>query len=196
VKEYQDYFFKKAKKESVLSRAYFKLQEMDSKYRLLNAGGKVLDLGSAPGSWLQYAAKRVGPSGMVVGVDKTPLKASFPSCVRATQADIFTIDPKTLLNKVGGTFDVVLSDAAPNTTGERFVDQHNSFRIAQRVVEITLAVLRPGGHLVLKVFQGPDTKELQEYCRKNFDVLKNEKPQSSRKESFEVYWVALRHRGG
>jgi 23S rRNA (uridine2552-2'-O)-methyltransferase len=194
MKEYQDYYFRKAKKESLLSRAYFKLEEMDARHHLLHAGDRVLDLGCAPGSWLQYIAKRVGASGHVVGVDKTSPKASFSHCVGVMQADLFTVDPKSLLDKAGGGFDAVLSDAAPNTTGERFVDQLNSLRIAQRVVDIALAVLKPEGHLVVKVFQGPDTKELQDTCRKNFVVLKNEKPQSSRKESLEVYWVALRRK--
>ena len=192
MKEYQDYFFKKAKKEGVLSRAYYKLEEIDKKHRLFRPGMKVLDLGCAPGSWLQYAARHVGVSGLVVGVDKTKLTETFSKQARFLAGDIFLLDPLELLKMAEGPFDLVLSDAAPSTTGERFVDQQNSLRLARRAFEIALAVLAPGGHLVLKIFQGEDTKELQKICKTSFEFLHIEKPQSSRKESFEVYFVGLR----
>ena len=194
MKEYQDWFFKKAKKEGVLSRAYYKLEAMDKKHRLFRAGSRVLDLGCSPGSWLQYAAKHMGASGYVLGVDKVPPSGALPKQVHCVTGDIFTLDPASLTDAAGGPFDVVLSDAAPNTTGERFVDQQNSLRLATRALEIAQAVVVPGGHLVLKVFQGPDIKELQESFKRAFETLHVEKPQSSRKESFEVYFVGLRLR--
>ena len=191
MKEYQDWFFRKAKNEGALSRAFFKLEEIDKKRRLLASGNAVLDLGCAPGSWMQYAAKRVGPTGLVIGVDRTAIKGALPARTRFVLGDLFVLDACALREKAGRYFDVVLSDAAPSTTGERFVDQQNSLRITQRVVEIALEVLRPGGHLLLKIFQGPDTKKFQEAVEKNFQAHHVEKPQSSRRESFEVYWVGL-----
>lgn len=192
MKEYQDYFFKKAKKEGVRSRAFFKLEEIDKKHRLLSPGNAVLDLGCAPGSWLEYVAKRVGKSGVAVGVDTTKLSGSFPPCVRWVQEDIMTLEPQKLIALAGRPFDVVLSDAASNTTGERFVDQHNSVRLVEGVLRIAVAVLKPGGHLLTKIFQGPDTPALMKNMRSHFESVHSEKPQSSRKESFEVYWVGLR----
>jgi 23S rRNA (uridine2552-2'-O)-methyltransferase len=139
---------------------------------------------------------------LVIGVDKTALAGSFGANVRFLQKDIFKLQPAEIFDFVEATspgrnrgFDVVLSDAAPSTTGERFVDQQNSLSIATRVVEIALAVLRPGGHLVVKIFQGPDTKTFLEECRTHFESLQSEKPQGSRRESFEVYWVGLEFGG-
>ncbi len=203
MKEYQDYFFKKAKKENVLSRAFFKLEEIDKRHRLIAPGAWVLDLGCAPGSWLQYAARRTGPGGNVLGVDLQACAHGFPAWVQCLQADILQWTPQKLLEiagrpateaLAGRPFDVMLSDAAPNTTGQRFVDQQNSLVLATRCAELGLSVLAPGGGMVLKIFQGPDTKPLWNFCRDRFESLQIEKPQSSRKESFEVYWVGLKRK--
>ena len=195
MKEYQDYFFKKAKKEGVLSRAFFKLEELDKRRRLLAPGAAVLDIGCSPGSWMQYAAKRAGEKGCVVGVDKNPPTGSFPAWVHFIRGDILAVRGEDLLQAAGRKFDAVLSDAAPSTTGERFVDQQNSLRLAERALALAREVLKPGGHLVMKIFQGPDAKKLLDACRVEFEEVQTEKPQSSRKESFEVYCVALRRKG-
>ncbi len=192
MKEYQDYFFKKAKKEGVLSRAFFKLEEMDKKHRLLRAGCVVLDLGCSPGSWLQYAAKKVGASGKVIGVDKAALGGTLPPQVQFVLADIFAVDTELLVKASGKPFDLVLSDVAPATTGQRFVDQQNSLRLAERAIEIARKVLAPGGTLVLKIFQSNEAAALRDACKKSFENVSIEKPQSSRRESFEVYWVCSR----
>ncbi len=194
MKEYQDYFFKKAKKENVLSRAFFKLEEIDKRHRLISPGACVLDLGCAPGSWLQYAARCTGPGGRVLGVDLQACARGLPAWVQCLQADLLQLSPQKLLETAGRPFDVLLSDAAPNTTGQRFVDQQNSLRLATRCVELGMAVLASGGNMVLKIFQGPDTKPLWNLCRDRFESLQIEKPQSSRKESFEVYWVGLKRK--
>ena len=194
MKEYQDYFFKKAKKEGVLSRAFFKLEEIDKKHRLMGKESAILDLGCSPGSWMQYAARQTGESGCVVGVDKVPPANNLPRWVHVVCEDLLSVPAEKLLALAGRKFDVVLSDAAPSTTGERFVDQQNSLRLVERVLKLSRAVLKPGGHLVIKVFQGPDTKKIWDACRVQFEEMLIEKPQSSRKESFEVYWVALRRK--
>src|SRR5262249_50621395 len=110
-----DRFHQKAKKEGFLARAVFKLEELDQQFKLFKPGQRVLDLGCAPGSWLQYARSKVGDSGLLVGLDRGPLKGDVAGA-RIVVGDVLTIDPKVLLGDLSA-FDVVLSDMAPDTSG-------------------------------------------------------------------------------
>ncbi|HSN24994.1 MAG TPA: RlmE family RNA methyltransferase [Kofleriaceae bacterium] len=182
-----DRFHQKAKKEGFLARAVYKLQELDDKFALFKPGQRVLDLGCAPGSWLQYARSRVGDRGVLVGLDRAPLRGDVAGA-RIEVGDVLTIDPKVLLGELPA-FDVVLSDMAPDTSGVRSLDQARSEALFERALEIATSVLAPGGNFVGKLFQGPDFKKLSEAVRARFDQAKTAKPASSRQISIEQYVI-------
>ena len=149
----------------------------------------MLDLGCRPGSWLQYAAEKVGAAGGLVGVDRTPLDVSIPRA-RILVGDAFEIPPGQLLGELKA-FDVVMSDMAPDTSGIRQVDQARSEALFERALDLAIEMLAPGGNFVGKLFQGPDFKRLIDKARGAFEKVAMAKPQSSRKESIEQYVVAL-----
>lgn len=151
----------------------------------------MLDLGAAPGSWLEYASRRTGPDGFVLGVDISDIAASLPPWTKTLRADIHDLDPESLLREAGGPFDAVLSDAAPKTTGVPFADHARSVELSRRTLEIALRVLRPGGSWVCKVFQGEDLPPFRTEARKHFRKLTEAKPKSSRDRSVEIFLVGL-----
>ena len=183
----RDPFHQKAKREGFLARAVYKLEEIDSKHSIFKPGQRVLDLGCAPGSWLQYAGQRVGASGALVGLDREPLRAAVPNS-RIVVGDVLTIPVAELKGDLPG-FDVVLSDMAPDTSGIRSMDQARSEALFERALEIALDVLSPGGNFVGKLFQGPDFKRLIEAVRARFETAKTAKPASSRQISIEQYVI-------
>jgi len=189
----QDSFFRKARKKGFRARAVFKLEEIDQKVGLFSPGDRVLDLGCAPGSWLQYAATRVGDRGTLVGIDRLELKKPIPGA-RVILGDVETIDPADLLDDLDA-FDVVLSDMAPNTSGIRHVDQARSERLFERALDIAEATLAPGGNFAGKLFQGPDFRNLIRRCRDRFDSVRIIKPKGSRSQSIEQYITARGYRG-
>jgi 23S rRNA (uridine2552-2'-O)-methyltransferase len=189
----RDRFHKKAKREGYAARAVYKLQEIDDKVDLLGPGDRVLDLGCAPGSWLQYARTQVGDSGALVGIDRFVLRETIPGA-RVIQGDVTAIDIAELRGDLPA-FDVVLSDMAPDTSGVRQLDQARSEMLFERAFEIALAVLAPGGNFCAKLFQGPDFKRLTETVRARFAVAKTVKPVSSRQISIEQYVVGKDFRG-
>lgn len=189
----RDRFHQKAKREGFLARAVYKLEEIDAKYAIFDGGHRVLDLGCAPGSWLQYARQRIGEPAQLVGLDRTPLDRPPPRA-RLLVGDVLTIDVAQLLGELPA-FDVVLSDMAPDTTGVRHVDQARSEALFERALEIATLVLAPGGNFVGKLFQGPDFKKLTEAVRARFAVQKTAKPASSRQISIEQYVIGKGFRG-
>ena len=182
-----DRFHQQAKREGFLARAVYKLEEIDAKHAIFDGGHRVLDLGCAPGSWLQYARQRIGDAAVLVGLDRTPLERP-PARTRLLVGDVLTIDVKELLGDLPA-FDVVLSDMAPDTTGVRHVDQARSEALFERALEIATLVLAPGGNFVGKLFQGPDFKKLTETVRARFASQKTAKPASSRQISIEQYVI-------
>ena len=183
----RDAFHQKAKREGFLARAVYKLEEIDTKHAILKPGQRVLDLGCAPGSWLQYAGQRVGPTGALVGLDREPLRQGVPNA-RIVVGDVATISVAELRGDLPG-FDVVLSDMAPDTSGIRNLDQARSEALFERALEIACEVLAPGGNFVGKLFQGPDFKRLIEQVRGRFETAKSVKPASSRQISIEQYVI-------
>jgi 23S rRNA (uridine2552-2'-O)-methyltransferase len=189
-----DRFHQKAKKEGFLARAVYKLEELDEQFKLFKPGQRVLDLGCAPGSWLQYARSKVGERGMLVGLDREPLRANVAGA-RIEVGDVLTIDVKQLLGDLPA-FDVVLSDMAPDTSGVRSMDQARSEALFERALEIATLVLAPGGNFLGKIFPGPDFKKLIEAVRARFETAKSAKPASSRQISIEQYIVGKGFGGG
>ncbi len=190
-----DSFHKRAKQEGFAARSIFKLEEIDHKLRVLKPGARVLDLGCRPGSWLQYAARVVGPNvvdGALVGLDRTPLDVVIPGA-RILVGDVFTVTPEELRGELAA-FDVVLSDMAPDTTGVRSLDQARSEGLFERALELAELLLDRRGNFVGKLFMGPDWQRLIKRAREGFNEVKTVKPAGSRKESIEQYVVALGRR--
>ena len=189
MKKIRDHYFLKARKEGYAARSAFKLEEMDRKFGLLNKGQRVLDLGCAPGSWLQYAATRVLPEGTLVGLDLKPVEVKLPNKVRIIRKDIFQVrDEDFLQNPV---FDILLCDMAPGTTGIRSVDVQRSYELNSCALKLSNRILKPGGTLVVKAFQGEPLNRLKEEFRSCFESLKLFKPRSSRNESIEIYLLGF-----
>lgn len=193
-RELHDEYFRRAKAEGYLARSAYKLKEIQQKRRIIPRGGRVLDLGCAPGAWLQVAAEVVGPKGVVVGVDLKPVEAALPPTVRAIQGDIYEIDAAELVEMAGGRFDTLLSDMAPSTSGAG--DHFLSVRLCDRVLELAPALLRPGGALAMKVFEGEQYPDLLRRTQAMFEQCKGLKPAASRSVSSEIYIVATGYKAG
>ena len=186
MKKIKDHYFHKAKKDGYAARSVYKIEEIDKKYRIIRTGNKVLDLGCSPGSWLQYASRKVGNSGQVLGVDLQPIKISLPSNVKVIRADIFEVTDEDLKIK-GGHADVILSDMAPKTSGIRTTDVHRSFELNKKVLYLANDILCQEGSLLVKAFQGKLFDELCYEFKKMFADVKLCKPKSSRSESVEIF---------
>jgi 23S rRNA (uridine2552-2'-O)-methyltransferase len=190
LKKIKDHYFHKAKRDGYVARSAYKLEEIDKKHRLLRKGNLVLDLGCSPGSWLQYAAGKVGEQGQVLGVDLQTVKLSLPKNVKVLQADIFEMTVKDF-EMNGGMVDVVLSDMAPKTTGIRDTDAQRSYALNQQVLELSGDLLRPHGTLMVKAFQGAPLEQLRREFSSSFAQVKLCKPKSSRSESVEIFLLGL-----
>ena len=184
----QDSAYKRAKAEGYAGRAVYKLQEIDKRFRLLARGRRVLDLGCWPGSWMQYTAGRVGEDGRVVGLDLREVEIALPSTCKSFVGDVDEVDPKALLEKFG-VFDVVLSDMAPNTSGDSGTDRLRSEMLFSRALYIATVVLRPGGHFAAKVFQGGGFPQLLKDVRAAFSECKPLHTKGTRTGSPEHYIV-------
>jgi len=187
-----DVYHQRAKREGFAARSVFKLEEIQEKHRVLRRGGRVLDLGCRPGSWLQYAARVVGPEGKLVGLDRQPLAVTIPGA-RILVGDVLAMDAAELRGELDA-FDTVLSDMAPDTSGIRSLDQARSETLFERALEIAEETLAAGGSFVGKLFQGPAFQALVARCRAGFAHVATPKPQGSRKDSIELYVVATGRR--
>jgi 23S rRNA (uridine2552-2'-O)-methyltransferase len=154
---------------------------------------RVLDMGAFPGSWTQYAATKVGAEGRVLAVDQQEWRGGFPPHVETRQCDVLALTPQEL----GGmaTFDVVMSDMAPWTTGTRFVDQCRSWDLYMHALAIAEGTLRGEGHFIGKIFQGPDFDEAKKKTEQLFTKTRVMKPEASRKESYEIFVIGLGFKG-
>ncbi|MCK4871809.1 MAG: RlmE family RNA methyltransferase [Phycisphaerales bacterium] len=187
----QDHYFREAKRLGYVSRAAFKLLEIDEKQGILAKGSRVLDVGCAPGAWLQVAAERVGKKGRIVGIDLKRVGVSLPSNVQTVQGDVFETDVADLTGMAGGLFDVVISDAAPDTTGDPTGDHFRSIRLCDHILTILPALLLPGGPVVMKAFEGESYPDLLARMRTMFAKVKGVKPKASRSISREMFVVGL-----
>lgn len=190
----KDEYYNRAKQEGYRSRAAYKLQQLDEREQILSMGDAVVDLGAAPGGWLQVAAEEVGASGTVVGVDLQDIEPLGAGTLTTIQGDM--TDPETISSirsaLPGGTADVVLSDMAPEMTGEYSVDQARSLYLAQSAAEAAIELLSPGGHFVVKVFDGPDVETLRDRLEGTFEHVVATTPDASRKRSSERYLIGKR----
>jgi 23S rRNA (uridine2552-2'-O)-methyltransferase len=189
-----DHFFKKARAQGYAARSVFKLEEIDARHGLCGPGRRVLDLGCAPGSWLAYVARRVGPTGRAVGLDRAAVTIPLPSQVVALVGDVRAVPVETLREAAGGPLDLVLSDMAPDTSGVAFADAARSVELADRALELALELLAPGGAFLVKVFQGAELSAYLDRARAGFRRVELVKPAASRKQSREIYVLALHRR--
>lgn len=184
-RQVNDPYVQRARKEGYRSRAAYKLLEIDGKHRLLKPGLRVLDLGSAPGGWAQVAAAR---GCKVVGVDLLAIEPIVG--VDLIKADIEDEETTTLmLEALGGPADLVLSDLAPSATGQRAVDRLRSEAMGETVLDLAPTLLKPGGHLLLKMVRGADAV-LAALARKTFKSVRLVRPDATRRESSEIYLLA------
>ena len=192
-----DPYVHRSKAEGYRSRAAFKLIEIDDKYKLLKPGQKVIDLGAAPGGWLQVAAARVksredAPS--VVGIDYLEMDA-VPGATILTMDFLDDAAPGRLMEALGQAPDIVLSDMAAPTTGHRRTDHIRTMHLAEVAADFAVKVLKPGGHFLAKTFQGGTEGELLAMLKRNFGSIHHVKPPASREESVELYLLARDFKG-
>jgi 23S rRNA (uridine2552-2'-O)-methyltransferase len=189
-KKWEDHYSRQAKKDGFPARSAYKLQEIQKKFNIIRKGDQILDLGCAPGSWLIFAAKTTGPKGRVTGIDLKPVTVRLPEQAKALTGDVRELDDAAW-EKPGRAFDVVLSDMAPATTGNRVVDAARSLGLCETALDIAQQRLRIGGSFVCKIFQGGDVNAFLDEVRKRFNKCKTFKPRSSRKASKEIFIIGF-----
>jgi 23S rRNA (uridine2552-2'-O)-methyltransferase len=201
-RQLNDPYVARARKDGYRTRAAYKLIEIDDKYRFLKPGQRVVDLGCAPGGWLQVAASRIGldrgdkapKTAALVGIDLLPVDA-------VPGAALFELDfmaddaPDKLKEALGGEADVVLSDMAANTTGHKQTDHLRIIGLAEAAAEFAGEIMRPGGAMLMKLFQGGETGALVTQLKRDYAAVRHVKPAASRADSSELYVLATGFRG-
>lgn len=167
------------------------MEEMAVSLALLKPGQNVLDLGAAPGGFLQILAQKVGPSGRVVGIDLVPIRPLPFAQVATVAMDIYSEGVEAFLGGLGFSFHCVISDMAPKTTGIKITDEARSLALAERALALALRYGLPGGNFVAKLFMGGGFEEFRKAVAEGFSKVKVVRPKATRSASFEVYVVGL-----
>jgi 23S rRNA (uridine2552-2'-O)-methyltransferase len=183
-----DHLTRAAKHAGFPARSVFKLEEIDRRTSLFRSGMRVLDLGAAPGSWLLYAARRVGPGGKLLASDVEPLAIALPPNAAFVAGDIFGLDESDLGRFA--PYDVVLSDLAPKTTGSRVTDQARSFELFMRALGLAVKLGAPGGAFVGKIFMSDDLPLARSELVRHYSRARLIRPQGTRAISMEIFAVA------
>ncbi len=192
---FDDEFVQRSQKDGVRSRAYYKLEEIDQKDKLLKPGMVVVDLGAAPGGWSEYAANKIGGKGRVFALDILPMDPIAE--VVFVQGDF---REETVLNEILAQMenqqaDLVISDMAPNMSGLKAVDQPGAMYLVELALDMARTVLKPGGSFLAKVFQGEGFDEYYRELKQAFKVVKTRKPAASRARSREIYLLGVGFKG-
>jgi 23S rRNA (uridine2552-2'-O)-methyltransferase len=194
MKKIHDFYFQQARAEKYPARSVYKLMEIDRKHRLIKKELRVLDIGCAPGSWSLYILSRI-KNGSVIGVDLKDQTRIHDPRFTFIKADIHDVHPDTLAaitkSRSPVYFDLITSDAAPNTTGNKFMDAQSSLRLVERVFQVADALLKEGGSVVAKILQGEDTPAFVDGLKNIYARVILFKPKSSRSESRELFILAL-----
>jgi 23S rRNA (uridine2552-2'-O)-methyltransferase len=188
-----DHWARKARDEGYAARSVYKLQAIDDKAKLFRPGMRIVDLGCSPGSWSSYALQRVGRGGALVGIDLTPPPA-LPGATMLT-GSVYEVEPSALMEALGGQADVVMSDMAPSTTGDRVADHLQQIELARCALGIAAQVSRPGGSFVCKVFEGGEAQDFVQEARALFTTVKRVRPDAVRRQSREWFLLASGRRG-
>ncbi len=193
-RQLNDPWVQAAQKAGYRSRAAFKLMQLDEKFSLLKPGLRIVDLGAAPGGWMQVAAKVLGDRGRIVGLDLLEIDAIPGTIILQGDFQDEAVE-RAVLAALDGPADLVLSDMAPNTTGHGPTDHLRIMGLAEIALDFAEKVLAPGGAFVAKVFQGGSEAAMLVRLRQRFAVVKHAKPAASRKDSSELYVVATGFKG-
>ena len=187
----KDHFYQLAQKNDLISRAYFKLEEIDKKHQIIKKSSKVLDIGCCPGGWSQYVLNKRGNQS-VVGVDILPIEKKFNDNFTFYNFDLneFEKISEVFISK-NYCFDVIISDIAPNTSGNQFLDQANSYNLSFLSFQFIKSFLKKGGFFLVKNFQGEDTEQLFKEIKFQFNKAMYVKPNASDKKSKEIYILGL-----
>ncbi len=184
-----DRFTQAAKQQGYPARSVFKLEEIDRRINLLRGGMHVLDLGATPGSWMLYAAQKIGRGGKLLAVDLNPIEIPVPENAQFILGDALALDNEALATFA--PYDVVLSDMAPKTTGNRLGDQTRSFELFMRALAVAEKLLKPGGAFVGKIFMGEDYVHAQKAVKAMFGEERAIRPDGTRTNSYELFLVGL-----
>ncbi|MCK4668860.1 RlmE family RNA methyltransferase [Candidatus Bathyarchaeota archaeon] len=188
----KDYYYRKAKEEKYRSRAAYKLLQAVKKYSFIRTGNVVVDLGAAPGSWIQVIRTIVGNEGFVLGVDLRPIEFFSQRNVQTIIGDVTEEEmPQQILDLLPRKADAVISDAAPNISGIWEVDHARQIDLAQQALRIALKTLKPSGNFFVKLFQGDMLNGFIETLKQHFEIVKIVKPKASRARSSEIFILAM-----
>lgn len=191
----KEYYYRKAKEEHYRSRAAYKLLQAIKKYKFINEGDTVVDLGAAPGGWLQVSSEIVGENGFVLGVDLKNIKPLYSPNVRTIVADINDLDiTKQIKDFLPNFANVVVSDVSPNISGVWELDHARQIDLATRSLQIAVELLREGGNFFVKVFQGDMLNDFITKVKRSFSFVKIIKPKASRAKSSELYVLAMNYK--
>lgn len=192
----KDAFYRRAKKEGYRSRAAYKLLELNQRFNLIRPGDRVVDLGAAPGGWLQVASQLTGKNGKVIGVDIQLIEAFKEENIFILQGDItFKECQEKVKGLLGARADCVLSDLSPRLSGIRDADRSRSVELARSALQVASCLLRPGGNFLVKTFMGEELKSLSLELKGPFRSLQRTRPESTRKGSSEIYLCAQGFKG-
>jgi len=192
----KDAFYRRAKKEGYRSRAAYKLLELDRQFHLIRQGDRLVDLGAAPGSWLQVASRLAGQKGRVVGVDIQSIKAFKEQNIYFLQADITSEDSqKKVKDLLGDRADCILCDISPHLSGIRHADVSRSIELARSALRLAKQLLKPGGNFLVKTFIGDETKAFSLELKQFFRSVQSTRPEATRKGSSEIYFCAKGFQG-
>jgi len=192
----KDFYFRQAKKAGLRARSAFKIDEILRKGKLLRTGQAVLDLGAAPGGFLQVLAQAVGERGVAVGVDIEPIRNLGKPWVRTGVVDLLAPDALEKIRALhAGPFHLVTSDMAPKTIGVKVVDEARSLELVRTALAVAERTLARGGHFVAKVFMGGDFPVLKKEIAARFEKVQVARPKATREASYEVYVVGIGYRG-
>ena len=191
----KDEYVLRARREGYRSRASYKLLEIDEKFGLLRRGAVVVDLGAAPGGWVQIAVEKCGSKGFVVGLDLLDLEPMEGAMLIKGDFTEEKVLDELMAVLQDRPVDLVISDMAPNLSGMREIDQPLAIYLAELALEFACSTLRPGGALVMKCFEGSGIDEIRGVIRNNFRQLDNFKPKASRGKSREIYVLGRQFKG-
>lgn len=191
----KDYFFRKAKESGLRARSAFKIDEIAKRFGIFKKGQVVVDLGAAPGGFLQVILAEVGPSGFVVGVDLAAIRPLGKPNVVTEVLDVLADDFDAKLEALKpGPIDVVVSDLAPKTTGIKSTDEARSLRLAGKALDVGRRRGRAGGHFIAKLFMGGGFEAFRDEIRELYEDVKVVRPEATRGASMEIYLLGLRRK--
>ncbi len=186
----KDFYYRKAKQKGLRARSAFKIEEIMQRHRLVRAGQAVLDLGAAPGGFLQLLGEAVGERGIAVGVDLEPIRNLGKPWVKTAVVDLLAPDALDRIRVLHpGRFDLVASDMAPKTIGVKITDEARSLELARMALRVARETLKLGGSFVVKVFMGGDFPAFRKEMQPLFEKVQVARPEATRERSYEVYVV-------